>query len=117
VWPVLHYDDTAGALRFLVDAFGFRAAIAVDDDDGDPVHPELRWPAGGVHGETRAATSAVYVVADDVDAVSERAVATNAEIVEPPHQTAFGSAVPTRAFTARDPEGNLWTFGTYRGAH
>jgi uncharacterized glyoxalase superfamily protein PhnB len=55
--------------------------------------------------------------ADDIDAVSERAVATNAEIVEPPHQTAFGSAVPTRAFTARDREGNLWTFGTYRGAH
>jgi len=48
VWPVLHYDDTAGALRFLVDAFGLRAAITVDDDDGDPVHSELRWPAGGV---------------------------------------------------------------------
>jgi uncharacterized glyoxalase superfamily protein PhnB len=54
-WPVLHYDDTAGALRFLVDAFGLRAAIAVDDDDGDPVHSELRWPAGGavVFGSTK----------------------------------------------------------------
>jgi uncharacterized glyoxalase superfamily protein PhnB len=125
----LHYAKTAGALRFLVDAFGLRAAIAVDDDDGDPVHAELRWPAGGavafgstkhtggVHGEMRPGPSAVYVVADDVDAVFQRAVAANAEIVQPPHQTAFGSAVPTRAFTARDPEGNRWTFGTYRGAH
>jgi uncharacterized glyoxalase superfamily protein PhnB len=128
VWPIPHHDKPAGALRFLVDAFRFRAAIAVDDDDGDPVHAEPRWPAGGtivlgstkhtggVHGDMRAGTSAVYVVADDVDAVSQQAIAANAEIVQPPHQTAFGSAVPTRAVTAPDPEGNLWTFGTYRGA-
>lgn len=32
------------------------------------------------------------------------------------HETMFGSGVATHAFTARDPEGNLWTFGTYRGA-
>jgi uncharacterized glyoxalase superfamily protein PhnB len=128
VWPVLHYDDTAAALRFLVDAFGFRAALVVPDDDGDVIHAEMRWPAGGavvfgstkhidsVHGQMRAGTSASYVVTDDVDAVFERAVGANAEIVEPPHETTFGSGVPTRAFTARDPEGNLWTFGTYRGA-
>jgi hypothetical protein len=54
---------------------------------------------------------------DDVDAVFRRAAAANAEIVQPPHRTALGSAVPTRASTARDPECNLWTFGTYRGAH
>jgi uncharacterized glyoxalase superfamily protein PhnB len=113
VWPALHYDDTAAALRFLVDVFGLRAAIAVDDDEGDPVHDELGWPAGGAvafgstkhTGEMRAGPSAGYVVADDVDAVFRRAVAANAEIVEPPHQTAFGSGVPTRAVTARDPEG------------
>jgi uncharacterized glyoxalase superfamily protein PhnB len=128
VWPVLHYDDTAAALRFLVDALGFRAALVVPDDDGDVIHAEMRWPAGGavvfgstkhidsVHGQMRAGTSASYVVTDDVDAVFERAVGANAEIVEPPHETTFGSGVPTRAFTARDPEGNLWTFGTYRGA-
>jgi hypothetical protein len=42
-----------------------------------------------------------------------RAVAANAEIVQPQHRTALGSGVPTRAVTARDPEGILWTFGTY----
>lgn len=128
VWPVLHYDDTATALRFLVDAFGFRAALVVTDDDGDVVHAEMRWPAGGavvfgstkhvdgVHGQMRAGTAACYVATDDVEAVFERAARTNAEIVERPHETEFGSGVSTRAFTARDPEGNLWTFGTYRGA-
>jgi uncharacterized glyoxalase superfamily protein PhnB len=128
VWPVLHYDDTDTALRFLVDAFGFRAAVVVEDDDGDVIHAELRWPAGGalvfgstkhtdsVHGQMAAGTGACYVVADDVDAVFAQALRANAEIVAQPHETAFGSGVPTRAFTARDPEGNLWTFGTYRGA-
>jgi uncharacterized glyoxalase superfamily protein PhnB len=28
------------------------------------------------------------------------------------HDTDYGS----HTFTTRDPEGNLWTFGTYRGA-
>jgi uncharacterized glyoxalase superfamily protein PhnB len=128
VWPTLHYDDTSAALRFLVDAFGFRAALVVEDDDGDVIHAELRWPPGGavvfgstkhtdgVHGQMRAGACAAYVVADDVDAVFERAVGASAEIVERPHETAFGSGVSTRAFTARDPESNLWTFGTYRGA-
>jgi uncharacterized glyoxalase superfamily protein PhnB len=128
VWPVLHYHDTAAALRFLVDAFGFRAALVVHDAEREVIHAEMRWPTGGavvfgstkhidsVHGQMRAGTSACYVVTDDVDAIFERAGRASAEIVEPPHDTAFGSGVPTRAFTARDPEGNLWTFGTYRGA-
>jgi uncharacterized glyoxalase superfamily protein PhnB len=128
VWPVLHYDDTNAALDFLVKAFGFDVAIAARDDQGDVIHAEMRWPAGGavvfgstkhvggVHGAMRAGTSACYVVTKDVAGVFERAVGAEAEIVEPPHETAFGSGVATRAFTARDPEGNLWTFGTYRGA-
>ena len=125
---MLHYDDTAAALGFLVEAFGFRAAVVVRDGDGDVIHAELRWPVGGavvfgstkhvdgVHGRLRAGTGACYVVTDDVDAVFERAVAADAEIVERPRETVFGSGVPTRVFTARDSEGNLWTFGTYRGA-
>jgi uncharacterized glyoxalase superfamily protein PhnB len=128
VWPLLHYDDTDRAVRFLVEAFGFRAALAVRDGDGDVIHAELRWPAGGavvlgstkhtdgVHGAMRPGTNAAYVVADDVDAIHEQAVGAGADIVQPPHATTFGSGVATRAFTARDPEGNLWTFGSYRGA-
>ena len=100
----------------------------VAGEDDEVVHAELRWPEGGavvfgstrhtdgIHGRMRAGTAASYVVADDVDVVHARAVRAGADIVEPPHETAFGSGVATRAFTARDPEGNLWTFGTYRGA-
>lgn len=127
VWPVLHYDDTNAALSFLVEALGFEAALAVRNDDGEVIHAEMHWPGGGalvfgstkhvdsVHGAMQAGTSACYLVSDDVDSIFERAVAAGADIVEAPHATTFGSGVKTRAFTARDPEGNLWTFGGYRG--
>ena len=31
-------------------------------------------------------------------------------------QTSCATPNTAHSFTARDPEGNLWTFGTYRGA-
>jgi uncharacterized glyoxalase superfamily protein PhnB len=43
--------------------------------------------------------------------VHARAVAAGAEITDPLHGTDYGS----RDFAARDPEGNRWSFGTYRG--
>ena len=54
----------------------------------------------------------VYVVLDEVDPLYERAKAAGAEIVLEPTDQDYGS----RDFTVRDPEGNLWIFGTYRPA-
>jgi len=48
-------------------------------------------------------------VIEDTDAHYERAKAAGAEIVEEPQDKDYGS----RDYTARDPEGNVWTFGTY----
>ncbi|MDQ0687186.1 putative glyoxalase superfamily protein PhnB [Streptomyces achromogenes] len=127
VWPVLHYDDTRAALRFLVDVLGFAEMVAAPDEHGGIGHAELRWPGGGalvfgstrhkdsVHGGMRAGTSAVYVVSDDVDAVHQRVVDAGGEVLEPPHETRFGSGAAAYVCTVQDPEGNLWTFGTYRG--
>lgn len=127
IWPVLHYDDTNSALEFLVHVLGFHQALAVPDAEGDIVHAELRWPGGGtvvfgstkhtdsVHGGMPAGANAVYIVTDEVDAVHDRAQRAGADVVNPPHHTKFGSGGEAYAFTTRDPEGNLWTFGTYRG--
>jgi uncharacterized glyoxalase superfamily protein PhnB len=52
-----------------------------------------------------------YVVTGEPDALFARAAAAGAEILTPPHDTDYGS----RDFAARDPEGNRWSFGTYRG--
>lgn len=124
VWPALRYDDAPAAVRILVDVFGFREALVVTDDRGDVQHAELRWPEGGAvmlgstkytegtHAEMKAGVGTVYVVTDDVDAVHARVTRAGFDIPDALRDTDFGSYT----FTTRDPEGNLWTFGTYRGA-
>ena len=127
VWPTLRAHDARGLIRFLVEAFGFEEVVVYGDQpdgSGDVVvHAELAWPAGGgiMLGSVRddpgspwrvePGGTACYVVADDPDALHARAVAAGAEVVTPLHDTDYGS----RDFAVRDPEGNLWSFGTYRG--
>ena len=124
VWPALRYDDAPSGLRFLVDVLGFREALVVPDDSGDITHAELRWPEGGAvmlgstklcdsaHSPMSAGASSVYVVSDQVDAIYERVRAAGATVTQELEDTDYGS----HTFTVRDPEGNLWTVGTYRGA-
>ena len=122
VWPTLRCRDARALIRFLVDAFGFEETAV--HGSGDRVdHAELSWPEGGgvMLGSQREdpddpwplrpGTFGAYVVTADVDAIHDRAVAAGAEILRKPYDTDYGS----RDFTARDPEGNRWQFGTYRG--
>ena len=55
--------------------------------------------------------SSIYVVTDAPDALFDRATAAGAEVVRGLRDEDYGS----RAFTVRDPEGSIWSFGTYRG--
>jgi uncharacterized glyoxalase superfamily protein PhnB len=122
VWPSLRANDARALIRFLVDAFGFEETAVYGD--GDRVdHAQLSWPLGGgiMLGSTRddpddqfalkPGTFGAYVVADDIDGLYARAKAAGAQITREPEATEYGS----RDFAARDPEGNLWSFGTYRG--
>jgi uncharacterized glyoxalase superfamily protein PhnB len=123
VWPTLRANDARALIRFLVDAFGFEEVVVVPGDGDRVEHAELAGPAGGgiMLGSARPESDDVwslkpgtfgcYVVADDIDALHDRAAKAGAEILEPPYDTDYGS----RDFRARDPEGNLWSFGTYRG--
>jgi uncharacterized glyoxalase superfamily protein PhnB len=125
VWPCLTYEDADAAIEFLKKAFGFEDTIIVRDD-GDRLihHAELRWPEGGGimlgsfsagAGEFAgrpAGTGSIYVVTDQPDALLERSAAAGATIVRGLVDEDYGS----RGFTVRDLEGNLWSFGTYRGA-
>jgi uncharacterized glyoxalase superfamily protein PhnB len=61
------------------------------------------------------ATQSIYTTFRCRDAMAEiefleRARANGAEIVRELTDEDYGS----RGYTARDPEGNLWSFGTYR---
>ncbi|MDE3064817.1 MAG: VOC family protein [Acidobacteriota bacterium] len=123
VWPTLRSRDARALLRFLVDAFGFVETLVVDD--GERVgHAELRWPLGGGvmvgsaspesddRSPVRPGTTGCYVVCDDVDGLHRRAVDAGALTLDAPHDTEYGS----REMSLADPDGNRWSFGTYRGA-
>jgi uncharacterized glyoxalase superfamily protein PhnB len=123
VWPTLRARDARALIRFLVDAFGF-VEVTVHGEGDHVAHAELAWPPGGgiMLGSHRddpddpwalqPGTFGAYVVTDDPDGLHDRAVKAGATIVGELHDTDYGS----RDFSARDPEGNRWSFGTYRGA-
>lgn len=124
VWPCLRYDDPRAALTFLIDTVGFTEALVVTADDGSTVtHAELRWPEGGAvmlgdtsvtegtHARMKPGTGVVYVVTDRVDDIYKRITEAGVEVTDDLQDTDFGS----HTFTVADVEGNLWTFGTYRG--
>lgn len=123
VWPTLRARDARALIRFLVDAFGFEETAVYAD--GDRVHhAELAWPPGGGvmlgSGPEPGASDdwpmqpgafGAYVVTDEPDALFARATAAGATVVTGLEDTDYGS----RGFMVRDPEGNRWSFGTYRG--
>jgi uncharacterized glyoxalase superfamily protein PhnB len=123
IYPTLRYRDPKAAIAFLVDAFGFTEKVVMTTDDGRVSHAELSWPdpagPGGVimigqrdDGSSIWDTGKVvtYLVLDDPDAHHKRAVAAGAEIVMELTDQPYGS----RDYAARDPEANVWCFGTYR---
>ena len=113
IYPVIRYRDVRTGIEFLERAFGFRP-IEVHEEDGKVEHAELAYGDGAVmigpvrEGEPSPAWS--YVAVDDVDAHFERAQAAGAEIVRPIEDQEYDA----RDYSARDPEGNTWSFGTYR---
>lgn len=125
VWPVLSFRDARAEMAFLHDAFGLEetAVFAREDDPSIVEHGEMRWPSGpGImfgsagkddspFGTRPPGNEAVYVVCDDPDGLFARATGAGAEVVQGLRDEDYGS----RGFTVRDPEGNLWSFGTYAG--
>ena len=120
VWPSLRARDARALIRFLTEAFGFEETVVYGD--GDRVdHAQLSWPEGGgimlgsvkegQNSATDPGAFGAYVVTDQPDALYARAKAAGAEITAELYDTDYGS----RDFAARDPEGNRWSFGTYRG--
>ena len=123
-FPFLRYHDAPAAIDWLVKAFRFREQMVVPNENGTIAHAELGFESGVMmlasarddelriksprdHG---AVTGGIYVYLEDIDAHCDSARAAGAEIVRGPKDTDYGS----REYTARDREGHLWSFGTYR---
>ena len=125
VVPVLSYRDVRAAIAFLTHAFGFAEKAVYHGLDGLVVHAELTLGNGMVlldavkessfsrllvrPAAAGGVTMTVYCVVADADIHFANASAAGAEIVRAPVTRDYGG----RDYTARDPEGHLWTFGTY----
>ena len=123
----LGYQDADAAVGFLCRAFGFEERAVYRDEAGKVVHAELTFgngmimigpDQGGAFGKMvmtlpeRAGgrcTQSIYAIVDDVDAHHARAVAAGADILIAPRNESYGG----RGYSARDPEGHAWSFGSY----
>ena len=119
LWHTLTFTDADAGIAWL-EAIGFTTKD-VYRDDTDPsvvVHAEMLWPAGGgvMFGSHRdnpdwpnqPGTGAAYLVTDDPDGVFAAALAAGATALREPRDEDYGG----RGATVRDPEGNLWSFGS-----
>ena len=124
IFPVLQYRDAHAAIDFLERAFGFERKQVHEDDEGRVAHAELARGDDVIMLSTHRPDSefgriapepgsaAVYVATDGIDALHDRARDAGAEIAMGLTDTDYGS----RDFSARDLEGNVWSFGTYAPA-
>lgn len=125
VIPALRYLDAAAAIDWLCKAFGFERKMVVPTEGGKIAHAELTFRNGMVMlGDAksefgalvgppvppdRVNTQGIYVVVEDADAHYARAKAAGAEIVRELVTQSYGG----RDYMCRDPEGHIWSFGTY----
>jgi uncharacterized glyoxalase superfamily protein PhnB len=126
LYSTMTYRDAAKMTDWLERAFGFRKHVAYTAEDGKVIHAELALGDCllmlGTHKDDTAfsrlvrppadvgvATQAVYVAVSDADKAFAKAKSAGAEIVMGLTDQPYGS----RDFICRDPEGQVWCFGTY----
>jgi PhnB protein len=118
--PYLYYEDVAGALTWLANAFGFQERMRMPGPDGDVIHAELEiadgvvmlgCPSSDYQNPKRLGqlTQGLYVFVDDVDKHYQQAKEAGAEITEEPADQFYGD----RRYTALDPEGHQWFFAQH----
>lgn len=124
--PALRYADAPAAIDWLCTVLGFERHAVYPGPDGTIAHAELTLHGGMVMLGSQKnddfgrgfkapkdlggfATSSAYVVVPDADVVYQRAQAVGAAISRPIEEMHYGS----REFTLKDPEGHIWSIGTY----
>jgi len=123
---ILRYRDPKTAIEWLTEVLGFTRHF-VAEEGGEIVHAQLRFGDSllmlgpdhpndryGMHSPLalNGTNQCVYLVLEgDVDGAHAHAVAAGAEIVTEPYDTSYGS----REFSCRDPEGHVWSVGSYPG--
>ena len=122
LYPALRYRNAAKMIDWLGEAFGF--SVRARYGEGDVVHhAELIFGSsmimlgtvrdddyGKMVGEPgTGGGKSIYIAVEDADAAYARAKKAGAVIIQELVDRDYGS----REFICSDPEGNVWSFGTY----
>jgi uncharacterized glyoxalase superfamily protein PhnB len=125
VIPCLRYQDAPRMIEWLCDVFGFARHAVHADSTGGIVHAQLTLGSGMIMlGSARdddfgklqptpaqlgGNSQSPYLVVSDADVVYARVQAKGGTITLPIKDEDYGG----RGFCCRDPEGHLWSIGTY----
>lgn len=113
IYPAVRYDDARAAIDWLTSCLGFRDDVVYEGEGATIAHAQLSLGGNLIMlGSRKDDVFGVYIALDspeEVDAQYARAKSAGAEIVRELCDTEYGS----REFGVRDPEGHLWSFGTY----
>ncbi len=126
VIPAMRYHDAPAAIEWLCKAFGFEKHLVVPGENGTIAHAQLTFGNGMIMlGTARddefgkvvkpprdlggIGSQSPYIIVADADAHYRRAVAAGAKIVLDIEDKDYGG----RGYTCRDPEGHVWSFGSY----
>lgn len=122
--PTLRYRDAPAAIEYLQNVLGFDAVMVIEGERGIIEHSQLRHGSGMVmvssirdsdfekaidDGRDPTGSGSIYVVVDDPYAHADKARSFGANIVMEPEEQDYGGA----AYTLKDHEGNVWSFGSY----
>ncbi|MEY4730211.1 MAG: hypothetical protein RL020_1369 [Pseudomonadota bacterium] len=122
----LRYRKAASAIEWLCLAFGFEKHLVVPGEGEVIHHAQLRFGNGMIMLSSviesefgrmmvqpdeinGAETQSAYLIVNDADAVYARAKSAGAVMVIDIKDNDYGG----RGFSCRDPEGHLWSIGTY----
>jgi uncharacterized glyoxalase superfamily protein PhnB len=126
IMPCLRYRDAPAAIEWLCNTLGFEAALVIRNEDDTVAHAQLTYGNGMImlasvvdseYGRLLKqpveigifVTQSSYLVVNDADQVHERVVQAGGTVLLPLQDEDYGG----RGFTCRDPEGHVWSIGTY----
>jgi len=118
VTPYLVAADGLALLDFTKHAFGAEELMRAVMPTG--VHGEVRigdtrlMMGGGIPGKKFPGTlqpNALHIYVEDADAVTQKAVAAGATLIDEPRDQEYGE----RSATVKDPAGNYWYIATAKG--
>ncbi len=126
IFPALKYNDAQAAIDWLQEAFGFSTHLVVPGEKEKIAHAQLIYDNAMIMlgstgngefdkymkcpGDLRGInTQSAYIVVTEIDAHYARAKAAGAKIILDIKDEEYGG----RGYTCQDPQGVIWSFGTY----